>query len=82
MLHLGSRRAKELDISLSNRFAMTSQRLGGIVFVGKKYKGISGRTSVGFLHEEHAIVAIEHIARRQLTRGKEIQLAEDENQSE
>lgn len=53
---------------------MTSQRLGGITLIGKQNKSISSGTSIGFLHKEHTIVAIQHIAGRQLTRGKEIQL--------
>lgn len=78
LLHLGGCGAKELNVPLPNGLAMPAQRLRSIRLVGEQHKGISGGPSVGFLHKQHALAAVENMTGRRVASGEEVQLGEGE----
>jgi len=73
LLDLGGGALEELDVARADALAVLGQRLVGRVVAGEQHERVAGRAAVGLVHEQYAVLAVEHVHRRQ-TLLEELQL--------
>ena len=66
LLHLGGGALEELDVARADHLTMLRQRNRRVVVVCEEDEGVAGGASVGLVHEQHAVLAVQHLAWRQL----------------
>ena len=62
-MDLGGGAAKELDVACAHRFLVLDEHARHLLLVLEHHERVAGRAAVEVVHEEHAVFAVENLAR-------------------